>query len=156
MIFKSKSKKEIERLNNLVNTLTENDIKINKKCDNLQNVTRKLASEKETIARERDVLANKVLDLSKKLELSESRRRKNVAALGGCKKAMNEAIKIKNELQDVMKKRDLDYLFALRVIFRETKMTGDTRAFLSQRKKDLQLKYSKEGAVVINVSSQSK
>lgn len=156
MIFKSRKTKEIERLNKLVDTLTKNDIKVNKICEDFKNKNKTLINEKQIIAKERDTLANKVLELSKKLEVSESRRRKNAAALGGCKKAMNEAIKIKKELLDVQRKREQDYLFALRVIFRETKMTVDTKAFLGQRKKELQQKYSKEKAVVVNVGSKSK
>ena len=156
MIFKSRKTKEIERLNKLVDTLTKNDIKVNKICEDFKDKNKTLISEKQIIAKERDTLANKVLELSKKLEVSESRRRKNAAALGGCKKAMNESIKIKKELQDVMKKRELDYLFALRVLFRETRMVTDTRAYLGQRLKELKKKYSKEITEVENVSNQSK
>lgn len=160
--FKTKKDKEIERLNELVKTLLEN-------CAVVETSRTELISELE--------------GYKKKFEETEIRRRAAAGKSGGLtvenkklrkqleekdetsKKQLEEKDEtIKNfheticEMKEVMKKRDKDYLFVIRLLFNEVKMEKHTRDYLRQKMKELKEKYptEEEEWVVINVDSKSK
>lgn len=156
--FKTKNKKEIEKLEKeieqLKNELMENNkiiaemIKTNKKDYlTIKTLTDQLKFYKQGYEEQLKEIENNT-QVQNELE---SRRKKVVAKCGGLTKEINK-LKFENEdLKKLLKKRKLDYCFALRVLFREIKMTQDTRIYLKQRLIDLE----KEGCDK-NVSDISK
>ena len=160
MIFRiiTKKDKEIERLNELVNTLIKNDKILN--------------NENETLKNGNEHAAERIEYLTKKLERTEKLRRKVAGKVGGLV-AENNRLKeqvdkeigsVKNfhgticELRELMKKREKDYLFVIRLLFNEIKFEKHTRDYLRQKMKELKEKYppEDEGSVIIHVSNKSK
>ena len=166
MIFKIKTKKdkEIERLNELVNTLIENSQKLNYKNE-------KLIYRNGIILKANKTDEEEIESLTKKLERTEKLRRKAAGKIGGLT-TENNKLKlqlqdkeeyIKNyhgticELREVIKKREKDYLFVIRLLFNEIKFETHTKDYLRQKMKELKEKYkSEEEWVIINVGNKSK
>ncbi len=167
MIFKFKTKKdkEIERLNELVNTLIENDKILNKENETLK-------KENEFRSKGNAHAAEEIEYLTKKLERIEKLRRKVAGKVGGLVAENNrlkehvdkeiESVKSFHgticELRELMKKREKDYLFVIRLLFNEIKFEKHTRDYLRQKMKELKEKYppEDEGSVIIHVSNKSK
>lgn len=165
MIFKIKTKKdkEIERLNELVNTLKENSQKLNYKNE-------KLIYRNGIILKANKTDEEEIESLTKKLERTEKLRRKAAGKIGGLTTENN---KLKLELQDkeeyiknyhgticelreLIKKREKDYLFVIRLLFNEIKFETHTKDYLRQKMKELKEKYKlEEEWVIINVGNKS-
>lgn len=79
----------------------------------------------------------------KKLDEKENARKKLASSKGGQMLVIKKLQKNKKELEELLEKKEKDYLFALKVLFRKSRMTTDTKAFLGQRMKDLLTKYEK-------------
>lgn len=79
----------------------------------------------------------------KKLEEKENARKKLASSKGGQMLVIKKLQENKKELEELLEKKEKDYLFALKVLFRKSRMTTDTKAFLGQRMKDLLTKYEK-------------
>lgn len=84
---------------------------------------------------------NVTKEIVKKLEEKELARKRLACSKGGQVLAIKRLEKQIKELELILKKREMDYLFALKVLFRRVRMTTDTKAFLSQRMKELLKKY---------------
>lgn len=76
-----------------------------------------------------------------KLEKTEQSRKKLASSKGGYILYIKRLDKQINDYEALLRKKELDYLFALKLIFRKSKLTGDTKAFLGHRLKELQEKY---------------
>lgn len=76
-----------------------------------------------------------------KLEKTEQSRKKLASSKGGHILYIKRLDKQINDYEALLRKKELDYLFALKLIFRKSKLTGDTKAFLGHRLKELQQKY---------------
>lgn len=76
-----------------------------------------------------------------KLEKTEQSRKKLASSKGGYILYIKRLDKQINDYEALLIKKELDYLFALKLIFRKSKLTGDTKAFLGHRLKELQQKY---------------
>jgi chromosome segregation ATPase len=76
-----------------------------------------------------------------KLEKTEQSRKKLASSKGGYILYIKRLDKQINDYEALLRKKELDYLFALKLIFRKSKLTGDTKAFLGHRLKELQQKY---------------
>lgn len=76
-----------------------------------------------------------------KLEKTEQSRKKLASSKGGYILYIKRLDKQINDYETLLRKKELDYLFALKLIFRKSKLTGDTKAFLGHRLKELQQKY---------------
>lgn len=166
MIFKIKTKKdkEIKRLNELVNTLIKNSQILNHKNE-------ELIYRNEIILKNNKHAEKEIECLTKKLERTEKLRRKAAGKIGGLT-TKNNKLKlqlqdkeeyIKNyhgticELRELIKKREKDYLFVIRLLFNEIKFETHTKDYLRQKMKELKEKYkSEEEWVIINVSNKSK
>lgn len=157
-IFESKKsgligelKEEISKLNLLIE---ENDLKekkyissindLNEQVQQLKTTNLKLNKDNTFLKRENVKSLNEMKKVVKKLEEKEQQRKKNASSKGGISRNYNKAVKIIEENKQLIRKKELDYLFALKVLFRKTRMTTDTKAFLSQRMKELEIKYSKD------------
>lgn len=157
-IFESKKsgligelKEEISKLNLLIE---ENDLKekkyissindLNEQVQQLKTTNLKLNKDNTFLKRENVKSLNEMKKVVKKLEEKEQQRKKIASSKGGISRNYNKAVKIIEENKQLIRKKELDYLFALKVLFRKTRMTTDTKAFLSQRMKELEIKYSKD------------
>lgn len=166
MIFKIKTKKdkEIERLNELVNTLIDNSQKLNYKNE-------KLIYRNGIILKANKADEKEIESLTTKLERTEKLRRKAAGKVGGLvaennrlKEQVNkEKESTKNfhgticELRELIKKREKDYLFVIRLLFNEIKFETHTKDYLRQKMKELKEKYkSEEEWVIIDVGNKSK
>lgn len=76
-----------------------------------------------------------------KLEKTEQSRKKLASSKGGYILYIKRLDKQINDYEVLLRKKELDYLFVLKLIFRKSKLTGDTKAFLGHRLKELQQKY---------------
>lgn len=157
-IFKSKKsgvigelKKEITMLNLLIE---ENDVKekkyissindLNEQVQQLKITNSELDKDNTFLKHENVKSLNEMKKVVKKLEEKEQQSKKIASSKGGISRKYNETVKIIEENKQLIRKKELDYLFALKVLFRKTRMTTDTKAFLSQRMKELEIKYSKD------------
>lgn len=157
-IFESKKsgligelKEEISKLNLLIE---ENDSKekkyislindLNEQIQQLKITNSELNKDNTFLKQENVKLLNEMKKVVKKLEEKEKQRKRIASSKGGISRKYNETVKIIEENKQLIRKKELDYLFALKVLFRKTRMTTDTKAFLSQRMKELEIKYSKD------------
>lgn len=157
-IFESKKsgligelKEEISKLNLLIE---ENDLKekkyislindLNEQIQQLKITNSELNKDNTFLKQENVKSLNEMKKVVKKLEEKEKQRKRIASSKGGISRKYNETVKIIEENKQLIRKKELDYLFALKVLFRKTRMTTDTKAFLSQRMKELEIKYSKD------------
>lgn len=157
-IFESKKsgligelKEEISKLNLLIE---ENDSKekkyissindLNEQIQQLKITNSELNKDNTFLKQENVKSLNEMKKVVKKLEEKEKQRKRIASSKGGISRKYNETVKIIEENKQLIRKKELDYLFALKVLFRKTRMTTDTKAFLSQRMKELEIKYSKD------------
>ncbi len=147
--IKTKKDKEIEENKKLINTLVVTNKENRELIQRLQN-NAKIDSRTIHILRKESNDKSKEIDkLTEQLTDTEKRRQTNAAKCGGLTKENNK-LKFENEdLKKLLKKKEQDYYFALRVLFREVKMTQDTRVFLKQKLIDLKKKGYDKDAVSI-------
>lgn len=144
-------KKEISKLNLLIE---ENNFKekkyicsindLNEQVQLLKNTNLELNKDNNFLKHENVKSLNEMKKVVKKLEEKEQQRKRIASSKGGISRKYNETVKVIEENKQLIRKKELDYLFALKVLFRKTRMTTDTKAFLSQRMKELEIKYSKD------------
>ena len=149
--FKTKNEREIDRLNEIIDTLIVNDTKVSGENDKLKNESDELKKQIKQFKEENLKSFNVIKDLTLKLEKKEQSRHKTAAILGGTKKQKNilqqqleYSNTIINQLYQVMEKREKDYLFVLRLLFNEIKFEKHTRDFLRQKLKEFKTKYPNE------------
>ena len=162
MIFKFKTKKdkEILRLNILAETLIECNKKNVKELNKYKDANCRWIEKEISYTDKICDLEDEIEKLKNKYEKTENLRRTVAGKAGGLmtkNHRLKEQLDIKEDYikqqRDLIKKKEQDYLFALRVLFRETKMTTDTKAFLGQRLKELKEKYPIEYEwKIVNIS----
>lgn len=153
MFFKKRNRiRELEKLiidkDNLIGTLKESVLKNRDSIDLLKNENQKKTKDIKSLQDKIKLLENencKGLEETKKilkeLEAKESSRKKLACEKGGYTLYIKKLNKQLDELEMLIRKKELDYLFALKIIFRKSKLIGDTKAFLGHRLKELQQKY---------------
>ena len=149
--FKTKNEKEIDRLNELVNTLTINDVKVSSENDKLKDINKKLEEQVKQLKEENLKSFNVIKKLTLKIEKIEKARHKNASALGGCKKQirivkekLDYSNNLINQFRQLIEKREKDYLFVLKLLFNKVKFEKHSRDYLRIKMKEYEAKYPNE------------
>lgn len=153
MFFRKKNKireleKKIEECNEIIETLKD---KVCEKSDYVEALKKEYGEKLKEIKSLHEKIIflenenckglSEIKKIVKQLEAKEKSRRKLACEKGGYALYIKKLNKQIDDLEMIIRKKELDYLFALKIIFRKSKLTGDTKAFLGQRLKDLQGKF---------------
>lgn len=153
MFFRKRNKireleEKLEECNDIIETLKE---KVSEKSDYAEALKDEIQEKVKDIKSQQDKIKflenenckglSETKKIVKKLEAKEQSRKKLACEKGGYTLYIKRLNKQKDDLEMLIRKKELDYLFALKIIFRKSKLTGDTKAFLGQRLKELQGKF---------------